>query len=61
MAIEKNQNLVSHFGPDAEYLFYIKLIATYALTFFGHIISVLASMSWTTVWVTNHKNEKTIL
>ena len=44
MAIEKNQNLGSHFGADAEYLSYIKLIATYALTFFGHIILVLASV-----------------
>ena len=28
----------------AEYLSYVKFIATYALTFFGYIISVLASV-----------------
>ena len=44
MAIEKKQNLDRHIRQDAEYLFYIKLIATYALTFFGHIISVLATV-----------------
>ena len=29
---------------DAEYLSYVKSIATFALTFFGYIISVLASV-----------------
>ena len=29
----------------AEYLSYVKFIATYALTFFGYIISVLASVN----------------
>ena len=29
----------------AEYLSYVKFIATYALTFFGYIISVLASVT----------------
>ena len=29
----------------AEYLSYVKSIATYALTFFGYIISVLASVN----------------
>ena len=28
----------------AEYLSYVKFIATYALTFFGYIISVIASV-----------------
>ena len=28
----------------AEYLFFMKFIATYALTFFGYIISVLAGV-----------------
>ena len=31
--------------PCAEYLFYVKSIATFALTFFRYIISVLASVS----------------
>ena len=31
-------------GLGAEYLSYVKFIATYALTFFGYIISVLASV-----------------
>ena len=30
--------------PGAEYLSYVKSIATFALTFFGYIISVLASV-----------------
>jgi hypothetical protein len=37
----KNQNPGSCFG--AEYLSYVKFIPTYALTFFGYIILVLAS------------------
>ena len=28
----------------AEYLFYVKSIATFALTFYGYIISILASV-----------------
>ena len=38
MAIEKTKIL------GAEYLSYVKSIATYALTFFGYIISVLANV-----------------
>ena len=30
----------------AEYLSYVKSIAKFALTFFGHIISVLASVTY---------------
>ena len=30
---------------DAEYLSYVKSIATFALTFYGYIISVLASVA----------------
>ena len=30
---------------DADYSFYVKSIATFALTFFGYIISVLATVN----------------
>ena len=41
----------------AEYLSYVKSIATYALTFFGYIISVLASVK--THLSMNQKHSKT--
>ena len=31
---------------DPNYSFYVKSIATFALTFFEYIISVLASVAW---------------
>ena len=37
--------LIFSIAIDAEYLSYVKSIATIALTFFGYIISVLASVS----------------
>ena len=36
--------LILSIAMGAEYLFYVKSIATFALTFFGYIISVLASV-----------------
>ena len=36
--------LIFSIAMDADYSFYVKFIATEAPTFFGHIISVLASV-----------------
>ena len=36
--------MIFSIAMGAEYLSYVKFIATYALTFFGYIISVLASV-----------------
>ena len=41
--------LIFSIAMGADYSFYVKSIATFALTFFGHIISVLASMALYTV------------
>ena len=38
--------LVFSIAMGADYSFYVKSIATYALTFFGYIILVLASVKW---------------
>ena len=38
----------------AEYLSYVKSIATFAITFFGYIISVLASVSRVGTVETSH-------
>jgi hypothetical protein len=54
MAIEKIKVL------GAEYLSYVKFIATYVLTFFGYIISVLASVD-STVCNTVINSEPSIL
>ena len=38
------RNFIVSIVLGAEYLSYVEFIATYALTFFGYIISVLASV-----------------
>ena len=38
--------LIFSIAMDADNSFYVKFIATYAPTFFGYIISVLAMVDW---------------
>ena len=38
---------------DADNSFYVKFIATYAPTFFGYIISVLAMVLWQITYIWN--------
>ena len=38
-------SLIFSIAMDADYSFYVKFIATYAPTFFGYIISVLAMVT----------------
>ena len=42
--------LIFSIATGAEYLFYVKFIATYAITFFGYIDTVLASVLGTKIY-----------
>ena len=47
--------LIFSIAMGADKLFYVKSIATYAPTFFGYIISVLAIVRWFMSWFTFHQ------
>ena len=45
----------------AEYLFYVKFIATFALTFFGYVISVLASAIAYKITLIDHWDDRSMI
>jgi hypothetical protein len=53
------RNLIFSIAIGAENSFYVKSIATFALTFFGYIISVLASVT-TLHWISSEEVEKKV-